>query len=54
MTDNGTLSGLLFQDLFELFCWFCYQIVYQSILLIMSGKIFRSGNLEVFKVASIV
>ena len=31
LTENDTLSGLHFKDLFELFCWFCYQTLHQTI-----------------------
>ena len=31
LTEKDTLSGLHFKDLFELFCWFCYQTLHQTL-----------------------
>ena len=31
LTENDTLSGLHFKDLFKLFRWFCYQTLHQTV-----------------------
>ena len=41
LTENDTLSGLHFKDLFELFRWFCYQTVHQTVNITLKSLVMK-------------